>query len=125
MSAIAYVQEGDTLAAIADRYNGVDVDALVELNPTEDGPLDPCADLTGCFESVALPLGSDGYIWYLVSEGDTLENVAALHGQDAEALTALAQECLNMPELDSCCPLTADVSMVPIPAAEGSEPCCC
>ena len=56
--AIAYVQEGDTLAAIAERYNGVDVDALVELNPTEDGPLCPCADLTGCFESVALPLGS-------------------------------------------------------------------
>jgi hypothetical protein len=45
------------LSTIAERYNGLDVNHLVELNQTEDGCLDCCTDLTG-WETVALPLGS-------------------------------------------------------------------
>ena len=55
---VYYVQEGDTLAMIADRYNGVGVDKLLELNSSAEGEcLDPDADLTGSWETINLPLG--------------------------------------------------------------------
>ena len=67
----------------------------------------------------------DGYIWYKVDcadESATLETVAALHGHDVEGLVAIAQEQLEMPNLDACCHLHCEgVSMVPIPAA--AAPC--
>lgn len=53
---IVYVQDGDTLATIAARYQPLDEYALQHLNQTECGPLDMDADLTG-WETVNLPLG--------------------------------------------------------------------
>jgi hypothetical protein len=53
----APVFEGDTLSTIAERYNGISVDHLVELNQTEDGCLECCTELTG-WENVTVPLGS-------------------------------------------------------------------
>jgi hypothetical protein len=73
--------------------------------------------------AAAVPPG-DGLVWYAVSEGETLSNVAQSHGQDIEVLLELARERLNMPDLSSCCELLPEVTLVPIPGAGGHD-CCC
>jgi hypothetical protein len=114
MSASVCVQEGDTLAIIAARYNGIDEGALQELNPTDCGLLDMDADLCG-WETINLPLGSDGFIWYLVQHDcETLQDIAALHCMDVDTLGGYLQEHCQPSNYDPCGALLPEVTMVPI-----------
>ena len=84
-----YVQKGDTLRIIANKY-GTTVDALLKLNPQITNQ-----NLIYVGQAVTVPSGSSGASTYVVQKGDTLRIIANKFGTTVDNLMALNPKVKN------------------------------
>ena len=84
-----YVQKGDTLRIIANKY-GTTVDALLKLNPQITNQ-----NLIYVGQAITVPSGSSGASTYVVQKGDTLRIIANKFGTTVDKLLSLNPKVKN------------------------------